>query len=76
MALNTHPDKDRLELYVLDRIGEGERIDIEIHMLTCNSCMDRVANLEDYTNTLKDALSAMYPKAASKRDSKKHCYIN
>lgn len=54
-ALTSHPGEDALELYCLDRLDEHEAGPIEEHLLVCETCQQRVAELDVFLKAAKQA---------------------
>lgn len=54
-----HPDSDRLELYILNRLSASERTMIENHVLLCFECAQRLEDLRVYVRAMQDALSQL-----------------
>ena len=50
-----HPAEDEIELYSLGRLGLADEERIEIHLLTCNICGDKLKFLDDFKAILRVA---------------------
>jgi hypothetical protein len=55
---DNHPTDNALEEYVFQRLSENQIEAMEIHMLACESCVDRLEGLELHIATLKCALGS------------------
>jgi predicted anti-sigma-YlaC factor YlaD len=54
-----HIDEDVLECYALGRIQDEERLaPIEEHLLVCESCRDRLGEMDQYLAVMKSAMLA------------------
>ena len=52
-----HLTDDDLELHVLGAVEDPARLHaIEEHLLWCQGCIDREANIEEYMKTFKSSL--------------------
>jgi hypothetical protein len=55
-----HPSQQDLDEYVFGRLPEFQIEAMEIHVLTCESCVDRLENLELHIATIKLALGSLH----------------
>ena len=51
-----HIDDDDLEHYVLDRLTEERVAPIEEHLLVCEQCQDRLAQVDQRVQAMRTAL--------------------
>jgi anti-sigma factor RsiW len=51
-----HPDEEALESYVMGKTRGAKRARIEEHLLVCEECQDRVAELEAFVGAIRDAV--------------------
>ena len=56
-----HPAEDEIEMYSLGRLGLADEERIEIHLLTCTSCGDKLKFLDDFRATLRVAAQRLNP---------------
>ncbi len=45
-----HPDSERLQLYVDQRLGETERLAVDAHLLKCAACAEQLRGLRAVAN--------------------------
>ena len=64
MDKGDHPTEDALERYLLQRVPEHDLEGIETHVLSCDSCLDKLEALDIYVNAVKLALRASMPQEA------------
>ena len=69
MEKGDHPTEDALERYMLQRVPEHEIEGIETHVLSCDSCLDKLEALDIYVNAVKLALR---PSMAQQADGPDH----
>jgi len=48
-----HPDFERLQLYVAQRIGDAERLALDAHLTRCSACWGRMSSLRQLTTGLE-----------------------
>lgn len=58
-----HLGDDRLESYAMGRLGEDESAPVEEHLLTCQSCRDRLTEYDAYTRAMREACRQITPRA-------------
>jgi len=51
----THPDDSEIEAYCLGKVPEHESAELEEHLLLCESCQQRVAEVDAYVKSMRDA---------------------
>ncbi len=54
-AFTSHPGEEILELYCLNRLEEEEAAGIEEHVLLCESCQQRIADLDGFLKAARQA---------------------
>ena len=57
MLMRSHVDEDDLELFVMERLPQSKRKEIEAHISVCSACRSRLMETEDFIQTLRSALS-------------------
>jgi hypothetical protein len=65
--LKFHRTDDQLEQYALGRLAESERLELEEHLLICESCQARLDGIADFSHGMKEALEAQPPPAEAPR---------
>lgn len=58
MAETFHQSNERLELYALNRLSDSDVIQIEEHLLACDSCRDRLEHNATFAVALGDELKS------------------
>ena len=51
-----HIDDDALDRYVLDQLSEKEAAPIDEHLLACQECQDRLAQVNQRVQAMRAAL--------------------
>ena len=51
-----HIDDDDLERYVLDQLSEAEAAPIDEHLLVCQECQDRLAQVNQRVQAMRASL--------------------
>jgi anti-sigma factor RsiW len=51
-----HLCDDELERYYLGMLSESELEPLEIHLLTCSTCIDRMKEAERYVDAIRSAI--------------------
>ena len=59
--MTSHIDDELLERYSLGRLAEAESAVVEEHLLVCSECQDRLAEADEYTQVMRQALSELPP---------------
>jgi len=59
VAADDHIPEESLELYSMNRLPETETEQLEIHLLTCEHCQDRLRQVDDYVRAVRLALREM-----------------
>lgn len=53
LRIHAHPQDEALEAFVLERLPEQDLAGFEEHLLICETCQERVKDLDDYLPPLK-----------------------
>jgi hypothetical protein len=56
---NRHWEEDDLERYVMQQLPEAEAEVLELHLLVCESCRERLTETEDYVRSFEEASRRM-----------------
>lgn len=62
---DSHPSDDEMELYVLGRLGEVHAAPVEEHLLVCETCRQRLEEMEEYAIAMRQALVEMNTEAGA-----------
>ena len=63
-GMTSHIDDELLERYSLGRLAEAESAVVEEHLLVCTECQDRLAEADEYSQVIRQALSELPPEKA------------
>ena len=55
MDLNEHIWQDALEQYAMETLPESEIEPLEMHLLVCEACQDRLKHLDEFIAALRAA---------------------
>ncbi len=58
MDATFHESDERLELYALQRLSDSDVIQIEEHLLVCESCRDRLEQNADFAIAMREAIES------------------
>ena len=58
MDATFHESDERLELYALNRLSDSDVVQIEEHLLACDSCRDRLEHNAGFAVAMSDALAS------------------
>jgi anti-sigma factor ChrR (cupin superfamily) len=53
-----HISDDHLEACALGRLSEADQESVEVHLLVCEPCRERLVAMETFVSALKNALEA------------------
>jgi|SRR5438094_6786081 len=53
LGIGSHPDDTELEQYAMARLPEERLASFEEHLLACESCQDRLLEMETYVNAVR-----------------------
>ena len=56
----SHPDLDSLEFYVLNRLNDSDKHELEEHLLLCHRCMRMAGDLDREIQMIRMAMSPQY----------------
>jgi anti-sigma factor RsiW len=56
-----HPSSDRLQLYVDQRLGDGERLSLDMHLVACAHCSQQVRTLRQLLTGLESMRELSLP---------------
>jgi anti-sigma factor ChrR (cupin superfamily) len=57
MQRTPHPSYDKLELFVLGRLGSSSVVQVEEHLLVCSACVEKARHASALAWMIKQALS-------------------
>ena len=72
---DSHIQEEILEKYALHQLAEEQTEPVEIHLLICSTCQNRLDEIDQYIRTMKSALHEVNKDQAEER-SRKHRWLS